>query len=154
MSRKFVQTTQAASLLNLCPQRVRKLLKQGRIKGAFKDKKGFWQIPLYWNVPQVIPAERGQEGTWRKRFVKKSIYIHVRQDRLQQNRKYKTDNPVVTIRSGNHLTYCHEAVIEGICRIVYQPHRPLSCGATLWIELEPMARVKSKTRTLKESILI
>jgi hypothetical protein len=48
MSKIFVKTTQAASLLNLCPQRVRKLLKQGRIKGAFKDKRGFWQIPVYW----------------------------------------------------------------------------------------------------------
>jgi hypothetical protein len=46
MFKKFVQTTQAASLLNLCPQRVRQLLKQGRIKGAFKNKRGFWQIPI------------------------------------------------------------------------------------------------------------
>jgi hypothetical protein len=147
MSRIFVQTTQASSLLGICPQRVRKLLKQGRIRGAFKDKKGFWQIPLSWGVPQVIPADRGQEGTWRKRLIKSSTFIHVRQDRLQKNRKHGTDTPVVTIRSGNRLTYCHEATIKGICKVVYQPDRPLSCGATLWIELEPTTKVKSKTRS-------
>jgi hypothetical protein len=146
MSRIYIKTTQASSLLGICPQRVRKLLKQGRIKGAFKDRRGFWQIPLYWGVPQVISANRGQQGTWRKRSLKSSTFIHIRQDRLRHNRKHGTDNPVVTIRSGNRLTYCHEATIEGICRIVYQPDRPLSCGATLWLELEPTTRVKSKTR--------
>jgi hypothetical protein len=80
-------------------------------------------------------------------LVKKSTFIHVRQDRLHHNRKYGTDNPVVTIRSGNRQTYCHEATIEGMCRIVYQPRQPLSCGATLWIELEPTTRVKSKIRS-------
>lgn len=147
MPKKFVQTTQAASLLNICPQRVRKLLKQGRIKGAFKDEKGFWQIPLSWGMPQVIPAGRGQKGTWRKRLIKRSTFIHVRQDRLRDNRKYGTDNPVVTIRSGNRQIYCHEATIEGICKIIYQQDRPLSCGATLWLELEPTTKVRSKIRS-------
>jgi hypothetical protein len=146
MLKKFVLTTQAASLLNLCPQRVRQLLKQGRIKGAFKDKRGFWQIPLSWGVPQVIPADRGREGTWRKRLVKRSTFIHVRQDRLRHNRKYGTNEPVITIREGDRLTYCHEATVEGICKIVYQPDRPLKCGATLWIELEPTTRLKSKIK--------
>jgi hypothetical protein len=144
MLKKFVQTTQAAFLLNLCPQRVRQLLKQGRIKGAFKDKRGFWQIPLSWGVPQIIPANRGTKGTWRKRLVKRSTFIHVSQDRLRHNRKYGANEPVITIRSGDRKTYCHEATIEGICRIVYQPDRPLKCGATLWIELEPTARLKNK----------
>jgi hypothetical protein len=146
--KQFIQTTQAAFLLNLSPQRVRKLLSQGRIKGAFKDKKGFWQIPLYWGVPQVICANRGQQGTWRKRLVKRSTFIHVRQDRLRHNRKYGTNDPVITIRSGDRLTYCHEAIIEGICKIVYQPQQPLNCGATLWIELEPTTKVKSKIGVL------
>jgi hypothetical protein len=144
--KKYIQTTQAASLLNLCPQRVRKLLSQGRIKGAFKDRQGFWQIPLYWGVPQVIPANRGQKGTWRKRLVKQSTIIHVRQDRLRHNRKYATNDPVITIRSGNRLTYCHEATIEGNCKLVYQPDRPLNCGATLWLEIKPTIKVKSKTK--------
>ncbi len=48
MSLIFVQTTKASSLLGICPQRVRQLLAQGRIRGAFKDKRGYWQIPLYW----------------------------------------------------------------------------------------------------------
>ncbi|MGL5878681.1 MAG: DNA-binding protein, partial [Xenococcaceae cyanobacterium] len=131
MSLIFVQTTKASSLLKICPQRVRQLLKQGRIKGAFKDKRGFWQIPLYWGVPQVIPANRGLEGTWKKRFSKKTTFIHVIQSRLRHNRKYGTKDPVITIREGDRQIYCHEAAIEGNCRIVYQPHKPLDCGAIL-----------------------
>ncbi|MGL5874712.1 MAG: DNA-binding protein [Xenococcaceae cyanobacterium] len=146
MSLIFVQTTKASSLLKICPQRVRQLLKQGRIKGAFKDKGGFWQIPLYWGVPQVIPANRGLEGTWKKRFSKKTTFIHVIQSRLRHNRKYGTKDPVITIREGDRQIYCHEAAIEGNCRIVYQPHKPLDCGAILWIELEPTSKVKSKIK--------
>ncbi len=146
MSLIFVQTTKASSLLNLCPQRVRQLLAQRRIRGAFKDKRGFWQIPLYWGVPQVIPAERGVEGTWRKRFSKRATFIHVRQDRIRANRKYGTNKPVITIREGDRKTYCHQLTIEGICRIVYQPDKPKDCGATLWIELEPTTRFKSKKK--------
>ncbi|NEP36908.1 MULTISPECIES: helix-turn-helix domain-containing protein, partial [unclassified Moorena] len=42
---KIVGTTQAAFLLGICVQRVRQLLKNGRIKGAQKVGR-FWQIPL------------------------------------------------------------------------------------------------------------
>jgi hypothetical protein len=146
MRKKFIQTKEASLLLRLCPQRVRKLLSQGRIKGAFKDKRGFWQIPLYWNMPQVIPANRGVKGTWRKRFSKKATFIHVRQDRIRHNRKYGTNEPVITVREGDRKTYCHQLTIDGICRIVYQPDKPKDCGATLWIELEPTTRVKSKRK--------
>ncbi|MGL5871140.1 MAG: DNA-binding protein [Xenococcaceae cyanobacterium] len=146
MPKRFVQTKEASLLLQLCPQRVRQLLVHRRIRGAFKDKRGFWQIPLYWGVPQVIPADRGVKGTWRKRFSKKATFIHVRQDRLRHNRKYGTKDPVIAVREGDRKTYCHQLTIEGICRIVYQPDKPKDCGATLWIELEPTTRFKSKKK--------
>jgi hypothetical protein len=145
MPKIFVQTTQASSLLNICPQRVRQLLAQGRIKGAFKDKKGFWQIPLFWGVPQIIPAERGLKGTWRKRLIKKKTFIHVRQDRLRHNRKHGTNDPVIVIRSGDRKTDCHGVTIEGICKIIYSPHKPKDCGATLWLEIEPTSILKKVT---------
>jgi hypothetical protein len=142
MPKILVQTTQASSLLNICPQRVRKLLKQGRIRGAFKNKRGFWQIPLYWGVPQVIPADRGLKGTWKKRLIKQKTFIHIRQDRLRHNRKYGTNEPVITIREGDRRTYCHEVTIQGICKIIYSPNRPKDCGATLWLEIEPTSLIK------------
>ncbi len=40
----FVGTIEAAHLLGICHQRVRQLLKAGRIKGAEKVGR-FWQIP-------------------------------------------------------------------------------------------------------------
>ena len=30
----------------------------------------------------------------------------------------------------------HEAIIDGPCRVVYSPDKPLSCGARVWIETD------------------
>ena len=32
--------------------------------------------------------------------------------------------------------YAHEVLIDGPCKIVYSPGKPLSCGAKVWIETE------------------
>tara|TARA_R110002020_G_scaffold82133_1_gene203361 strand:- start:546 stop:740 length:195 start_codon:yes stop_codon:yes gene_type:complete len=47
----------------------------------------------------------------------------------------------LTVKTYKQNDYAHEAVIktkEGIevARVVYSPHKPLSCGARVWIELE------------------
>ena len=61
----YLHTTQAASLLEISPRRLRQLLQQGRVKGAYKTGK-YWLIPLYNGLPQVIKAKRGRAGTWKK----------------------------------------------------------------------------------------
>jgi len=67
--------------------------------------------------------------------------IHVNQAVLKRNTKHGTDEPVLTVKTYKENCYAHEAVIktkEGIelARVVYSPHKPLSCGARVWIELE------------------
>ena len=42
----YLHTTQAASLLEISPRRLRQLLQQGRVKGAYKTGK-YWLIPLF-----------------------------------------------------------------------------------------------------------
>ena len=67
--------------------------------------------------------------------------IHVNQHVIRRNTKNGTDEPVLTVKTYKENNYAHEAVIktkEGVelARVVYSPHKPLSCGARVWIETE------------------
>ena len=133
---KIVGTTEAAFLLNISVSRVKVLLQQNRIKSAIK-KGRVWRIPLFNGIPKVERRGRGLKGTWRTRPCQKPTVIHVNKPHIDSNRKKKTNQPVITIRQGSRKTYCHSAEIKGECRIVYQPHNPLPCGAVVWIEVVP-----------------
>ncbi|NEP84512.1 MAG: DNA-binding protein [Okeania sp. SIO3C4] len=80
----IIGTREAAFLLGICCQRVRVLLSQGRIKGAYKHK-GFWQIPLYNRMPVVIPGKRGPQGVWCKGLRQAPTRIHVNQRKIKAN---------------------------------------------------------------------
>ena len=54
----YVSTTQAAFYLQLSQQRVRKLAKENRIKGAIK-KGNHWKIPLFKGMPQISSKKKG-----------------------------------------------------------------------------------------------
>lgn len=67
--------------------------------------------------------------------------IHVNQHVIKRNTKHGTSDPVVTYKrkSGGKSSYCHQAVIvdeqgREVARVVYRPHKPLSCGARCWVE--------------------
>lgn len=67
--------------------------------------------------------------------------IHVNQHKIKANTKNGTDDPVLTVKTYKDNEYAHEAVIKTkdgseIARLVYRPHKPLSCGARVWIELD------------------
>ena len=67
--------------------------------------------------------------------------IHVNQHKIKSNTKNGTDEPVLTVKTYKENIYAHEAIIktkdgEVIGRVIYQPHKPLSCGARVWIELD------------------
>ncbi|NEQ37613.1 MAG: hypothetical protein F6K40_15615 [Okeania sp. SIO3I5] len=145
--KKYIGTREAAFLLGICCQRVRALLYQGRIKGADKDNKGFWQIPLYGKrkMPIVIPGKRGPKGVWCHHRRKNPTKIHVNQHFIKANAKrIKYDPlmtpdqliPVVSLKQTNRDDMGYQMVLDGPCRIVYKPYDPLPCGAHLWIETD------------------
>jgi hypothetical protein len=140
---EIIGTTQAAFLLGISSARVRVLLAQGRIKMARKIGR-VWIIPLFKGMPKVIDRRKGPIGTWKKRVCQKPTLIHVNKPLIDRNRKQKTEEPVITIRRGDRASRCHVAEIQGECRVVYQPDRPLACGAVVWIEVAPDIQVVSK----------
>ena len=133
---EIVGTTEASFLLNISVSRVKVLLQQERIKGATKEGR-VWKIPLIKGIPQVKECNRGLKGTWRRKRCDKTTRIHVNKLQINQNRKHKTLEPVISIRQGSRKTNCHIAEVKGSCRVVYQPDNPLPCGAVVWIEVLP-----------------
>ena len=62
--------------------------------------------------------------------------IHVNQHKIKANRKDEGNRPVLTVKTYKSNDYGHEAQIQGPCKVVYRPDKPLSCGAHVWIETE------------------
>ena len=151
---ELIGTKEAAYLLGICCQRVRQLLKEGRIKGAEKLGR-FWQIPLYKGMPKVVKRKRGPAGSWRKRRQQTSNYITVNRQKIAQNKK--EDNAlkkVISVKRGKNKTVseCHYLEINGPSRLVYQPNSPLHCGATVWIETDPSVElITGVFATMKQS---
>lgn len=62
--------------------------------------------------------------------------IHINKNIIQQNAKNGTTKPVCRVQIGKEVKYCMEVHIDGPSKLVYSPHKPLKCGAKLWIETE------------------
>ena len=65
--------------------------------------------------------------------------IHVNQHLIRSNTKRGTTVPVLTVKTYKSNKYAHEVIIKDdngneAARVVYSPHKPLSCGARCWIE--------------------
>jgi len=76
--------------------------------------------------------------------------IHVNQHHIKKNRKEGIDLPVITVKSYKDNVYAHEVDIldkDGnvIASVVYRPHKPLSCGAHVWIETKADVEIKLRT---------
>ena len=68
--------------------------------------------------------------------------IHVNRHKVQKNSKTGLIEPVLTVKTYKSNDYCHEVQIEGPCKVIYRPHKPLSCGAKVWIETESEVNCK------------
>ena len=63
--------------------------------------------------------------------------IHVNQHAIRRNIKATGEpEPVLTVKTYKSNTYAHEVAIDGPSKVVYSPHKPLSCGARGWNETE------------------
>ena len=72
--------------------------------------------------------------------------IHVNQHVIRKNTKYGTEEPCLTVKTYKDNRYGHEAIIldkdgNEVARVVYRPHKPLSCGARCWIETQNSVEV-------------
>jgi len=62
--------------------------------------------------------------------------IHVNQHNIKHNAKTGENRPVLTVKTYKSNVYAHAVEIDGPCRVIYSPDKPLSCGARVWIETE------------------
>jgi hypothetical protein len=70
--------------------------------------------------------------------------VHVNQHVIKSNRKHNQNDPVLTVKTYKDNRYAHEVEIDGPCKIIYRPEKPLSCGAHVWIETESTVTVKKE----------
>jgi excisionase family DNA binding protein len=129
----YTSVTELAKNLGVSTTRIRKLIKEGRIKGAFKVG-NVWVIPVVDGKPQATKGRRGPELTWSKCRPGAVSRIHVNQHEIRKNNEKGTREPVISVKNYEGNNYGHEVIIHGCCRVIYQPDNPLDCGAKVWIE--------------------
>ncbi|WP_413161558.1 DNA-binding protein [Capilliphycus salinus ALCB114379] len=130
----IVGTTEAAQILEISTARLRVLLSEGRVQGAYKTGK-MWLIPLVNGEPIIERGTRGPAPRWRNLRKAAKTIVHVNSHRIRQNQKQQQQQlPVITVKTGKTNTYGDTIEILGGCRVVYRPDKPLSCGARVWIE--------------------
>jgi hypothetical protein len=62
--------------------------------------------------------------------------IHINQHVIRSNSKTGEREPVITAKTYKENNYGNEVIINGPCKVIYSPDKPLSCGAKVWIETE------------------
>lgn len=67
--------------------------------------------------------------------------VHVNQHKIRANIKKDVHDlePVLTVKTYKSNNYGYQAIIKDengkeVARVIYSPHKPLSCGARVWIE--------------------
>ena len=69
--------------------------------------------------------------------------IHVNQHNIKSNKKNQECKPVLSVKTYKSNEYGFEVEIQGPCKIIYSPNKPLSCGAHVWIETESEVKIKN-----------
>lgn len=62
--------------------------------------------------------------------------IHINQHVIKRNTKTGEREPVITAKTYKENNYGHEVIINGPCKVIYSPDKPLSCGARVFIQTE------------------
>ncbi len=128
----YIGTTEAANLLGVSPSRIRYLLKQGRIKGAYKIGK-IWVIPLFNGIPIITEGSRGPKAKWYRRPVG-ITRIHVNGQAIGRNKEGTVPEPVISVKSSQGNTSGYQVNINGPSWIIYRPQKPINGGAKVWVE--------------------
>lgn len=71
--------------------------------------------------------------------------IHVNRHNIAANKKTATtDLPVLTAATYKESRRGNRVVIHGPSVLVYSPHKPLACGATVWLETTAEVTVQQR----------
>ena len=62
--------------------------------------------------------------------------IRINRHKIRSNAKNGESVPVITVKTYRSNEYASNVRINGPSEVVYSPHRPLSCGAKVWIEAD------------------
>jgi hypothetical protein len=95
--------------------------------------------------------EKINKNIWKTKKMSKK-YIHINQHIIKSNAKSGDREPVITVKTYKTNNYGHEVEINGPCRVVYSPDKPLSCGAKVWIETEAGVVVVDKNQTYVKDV--
>lgn len=149
----YVGTTEAAEISNISTSRMRYLVAQGRVKGAYKVGR-FWIIPLFNGMPIISRGSRGPKAKWCRRIPAKTK-IHVNKHKILENKNQNQEDlvPVLTVKRYDSNIYGYSVKVNGPCEVVYRPEKPLDCGAVVWIETYSQVAVectKSKQKGKQE----
>jgi hypothetical protein len=60
--------------------------------------------------------------------------IHVNQHIIRTNIKDKTDTPTCTVQWKGKSYVGRDVLVKGASQVMQRMHKPLSCGARIWIE--------------------
>lgn len=60
--------------------------------------------------------------------------VHVNKHTIAKNTKTGGNEPPLIVRTYKGAQYAHEVKITGTIHVVNRPHKPLPCGARVWIE--------------------
>ncbi len=129
----IVGTTEAANILNISSSRLRAILKQGRVEGAYKTGR-IWLIPLFGGRPIITKGKRGPAAGWRNPRKPAKTVIHINRHKIDYNHKHSTREAIISVKKNHTNIYGHEVVIPGGCRVIYRPDNAICGGATDWIE--------------------
>jgi hypothetical protein len=67
--------------------------------------------------------------------------IHINQHIIKRNKKTGEREPVITVKTYKSNDYASSVEVLGTSRVIYSPDKPLSCGATVWIETDAEVKI-------------
>lgn len=70
--------------------------------------------------------------------------IHVNQHAIKANRLDGGSRPVVSVKTYKWHKFGMSVEILGPSKAVYQPSKPMKCGARVWIETNAEVKIKEK----------
>jgi hypothetical protein len=60
--------------------------------------------------------------------------IHINQAIINRNKKFKSKEPAITVKTYKSNRYGTRVKITGPAEVIYCPDNPLPCGAVAWVE--------------------